>query len=144
MLPRQSKRTSTVVQAPTLEVPYRKQADSLASSLPDSVSHLHRGDLISQDYKLTSQGHVFACTVQLGGQLTASKSASSFASTSESQKRDAMQAAAAVSVESKFVSASASYSKGKSDEIQTNAANVDSSSALAWNARGGNTLLCAK
>ena len=89
-------------------------------------------------------GHIFACTVQLGGQLTSTKSASSFASTKDEQKKDAMQAAVAASIESKWVSASASYSKGKTDESSSHAANTDSSSALAWNARGGNTLLCAK
>lgn len=91
-----------------------------------------------------SPGHIFACTVQLGGQLTSTKSASSFSFAKDEQKRDAMQAAVAASVESKYVSASASYSRGKTEESESRASNTDSSSALAWNARGGNTLLCAK
>lgn len=62
----------------------------------------------------------------------------------DEEARDAMQTAAAISFESKFVSASASYSKGTSDDLKTHALTVGSSSALAWSAIGGNTLLCAK
>lgn len=88
-------------------------------------------------------GHVFACTVQLGGQLIATKSASSIAVKEESQKRDAMQMAAAMSVEAKAASVGASASKGTSVEVGTANSNVNNTSTLAWSARGGNTLLCA-
>lgn len=88
-------------------------------------------------------GHIFATSFQLGGQLTATKSAESIASTSETSKRDAMQQAAAVSVGFKVFSASTSVSRGSSQEEKSAASALANDSALAWSARGGNTLLCA-
>lgn len=54
-----------------------------------------------------------------------------------------MQQAAAVSVGFKVFSASTSVSRGSSQEDKTAAASLANNSALAWSARGGNTLLCA-
>ncbi|GIZ37345.1 hypothetical protein CKM354_000079500 [Cercospora kikuchii] len=88
-------------------------------------------------------GHIFACTVQIGGQLTSTKSAASFADVKEDQRRDAMQAAVAASVETRAVSVSSSYSQGSSQDAQNRQSNVNNASSLAWSARGGNTLLCA-
>ncbi|USW55752.1 Putative membrane attack complex component/perforin (MACPF) domain-containing protein [Septoria linicola] len=130
---------------------YLVNIQNAANKIKDNIDRKAKADeggAVTSANRLLQQfysrfGHIFACTVQLGGQLTSTKSASSFASVKDEQKRDAMQAAVAVSVESKFVSASAGYSKGKTDENESRASNTDSSSALAWNARGGNTLLCA-
>ena len=93
---------------------------------------------------ILSIGHIFTRTVLLGGQLTSTKSAKSLANTDDELARDSMQAAVALSFKSSFVSGSASYSKGTSDDLEKRALSVDNSSALAWSANGGNTLLCAK
>jgi hypothetical protein len=90
------------------------------------------------------KGHIFVTSFQLGGQLIGSKFGSSIAGTTEREKRDSMKVSAAVSVESKFASAEASYSNTTSNSEKTSTSSVQNSSALAWNARGGNTLLCAK
>lgn len=86
-------------------------------------------------------------SLQLGGQLIASRSADSFAEVSESSKRDALKAAAAVSVGfgggKGSISASASYSQENQTSLQNKSGNVVNNSALAWSARGGNTLLAA-
>lgn len=113
-----------------------------AGKEPDSdnaVANANR--LVAQFY--ARFGHIFACNVQLGGQLTASKSATSFGDVKEEERRDAMQAAVAASVETKVVSVSSSYSKGSSKDDQSRATTVENASSLAWSARGGNTLLCA-
>lgn len=114
----------------------------------DARKEADENDAVKEAIRLVKQfyarfGQIFACNVQLGGQLTTSKAADSFASTTEEEKRDAMQAAVAASVETKAVSASASYSTGTETEKKQKAMNIDSSSHLAWSARGGNSLLCA-
>ena len=54
-----------------------------------------------------------------------------------------MQQAAAVSVGFKVFSASTSVSRGSSQEDKAAASALANNFALAWSARGGNTLLCA-
>lgn len=81
---------------------------------------------------------------QLGGQLIATRAATSIAGTEDSQKRDAMKAAAAVSFSSTYVSGSVSASGETTSSSKEHTSNVDSTSSLGWSARGGNTLLCAK
>ena len=114
----------------------------------DSEKPAGKDNAVGEAIRLVTQfyarfGQIFACNIQLGGQLTTSKAAASFASTKEEEKRDAMQAAVAASVETKVVSASASYSKGTETEDKRRNMDIDSSSQLAWSARGGNSLLCA-
>ncbi|PIA97833.1 hypothetical protein CB0940_06427 [Cercospora beticola] len=117
-------------------------ANIKAGKEPDqdrAVANANR--LVAQFY--TRFGHIFACNIQLGGQLTASKSATSFGTVKEEERRDAMQAAVAASVETKAVSVSSSYSKGTSTDDTNRNTTVENASSLAWSARGGNTLLCA-
>ena len=94
------------------------------------------------------QGHVFSTSFQLGGQLVASKSADSIAETKDEQKRDAMKLAAALSFEAKRFGETAGASVGGSKEEnkseKSHSFSSSNSLALAWSARGGNSLLCAK
>lgn len=80
----------------------------------------------------------------LGGQITATKSAESLGTVSDTQKRDAMKWSAAVSVESKYVSGSVSGGQEKIDAVNVHNSTLQNAAALAWAARGGNTLLAPK
>lgn len=89
-------------------------------------------------------GHIFATSFQLGGQLTGSKTSDSFAITNENAMRDAMKVSAAVSFSRLGVSGSVSASHEANDSIKNQSSAVGTASALAWSARGGNTLLASK
>ena len=89
-------------------------------------------------------GHIFATSFQLGGQLYATRSASSNSQVTESEERDAMKMSAALSFSSPYVSGSASASRETSDALRAKTSGINNVSALSWSARGGNTLLCAK
>lgn len=92
---------------------------------------------------LARYGSIFSTKFLLGGQLTASKSAESVAGANDTTKRDAMKWSAAASIESKYVSASVSGGIETGSNTATHNSTVNNSSTLAWNARGGNTLLAA-
>jgi hypothetical protein len=94
--------------------------------------------------RLRQEGHIFATVFQLGGQLQSSKFAGSMLSTTDSERADALKAAVGASFGAQYVSGSARYSRDTQRSSQNQERKMSDLSNLAWTARGGNTLLCAK
>ncbi|OJD31466.1 membrane attack complex component perforin [Diplodia corticola] len=88
-------------------------------------------------------GHVFATEAQLGGMLYSTRMSSSFASDSTSKKMDSMRVAVAASFStSRFAAAASAEAKWGSDSASTSS-ETRKSDSLAWEAKGGDTLLCS-
>lgn len=87
---------------------------------------------------------MFATAFQLGGQLQSSKFASSILFEKETDQRDALKASVAASFSSTYASGSSSYSYEKQSHENEKERKISDLSTLAWTARGGNALFCAK
>ncbi|KAI1818289.1 hypothetical protein GGS20DRAFT_529396 [Poronia punctata] len=88
-------------------------------------------------------GSVFATQFTLGGELVSSRL---FSGTDEgrlSALKDSTKIAAGASLTTPYGSASASYGSTNSTESQEGERSTQQSLRLAWEARGGNTLLCS-
>ncbi|KAH7140033.1 hypothetical protein B0J13DRAFT_639301 [Dactylonectria estremocensis] len=88
-------------------------------------------------------GSVFATQFTLGGELTSSRL---FRSTDEAELlavKDSLKIAAGLSISTPYVSAGASYGSSNSNEKTEGEKKAQQSMRLAWQARGGDTLLCS-
>lgn len=90
------------------------------------------------------EGDVFAQRIKLGGTLIASEDSSAVSGQTKETKEKAMKVSAAASFSSSFAqgSASASHSHGGKEGDETKTQSFENS--LAWEATGGDTLLCNK
>ncbi|KAJ5172168.1 hypothetical protein N7492_004761 [Penicillium capsulatum] len=87
-------------------------------------------------------GHSFARRVQLGGRLSTSEVIEKDAKDEIKEQASKLKAEVAASVSHSFVQASLKYShEHQSREVNT-ATNQNLTSNIAWEANGGNTLLC--
>lgn len=64
--------------------------------------------------------------------------------TSETERADALKAAVGASFGAQYVSGSTRYSRDTERGSHKQEQKISNLSNLAWTARGGNTLLCAK
>ena len=89
-------------------------------------------------------GHVFARRVQLGGCLSCSEKRTADEDSSSQEQTTKLKGSAAASISSSFAQASveASHEKGKTTGSENSKKNL--SSSIAWEATGGDTLLCNK
>lgn len=92
----------------------------------------------------TLEGDIFAQRVQLGGSLYASESSTATSSQDKEKKANAMKISAAASFSSSYFQASASTSHDSGSSSDDNKSNQDLTSAMAWEAVGGDSLLCNK
>ncbi|KAK5215439.1 hypothetical protein LTR72_011500 [Exophiala xenobiotica] len=120
----------------------RRLAQKVADNAKDNGSAVTAA-IEARDQFLREYGYIFSTTFQLGGQLVATRSAESIATEKDSQKRDAMKMSAAVSLSGPYASGSVSASRETQTSGKSHEAVVNNTSALAWSAHGGNTLLCA-
>ncbi|EAW24712.1 uncharacterized protein NFIA_101960 [Aspergillus fischeri NRRL 181] len=87
-------------------------------------------------------GTFFASRVELGGRLHSSESSDSFAEGKVEERARALKISAAASFSSTYVQGSASGSYEDSSNHSSNRQNSSLSTNLAWEAKGGDTLLC--
>ncbi|CAI7619988.1 unnamed protein product [Penicillium viridicatum] len=87
-------------------------------------------------------GDIFAQRVQLGGVLSASESSNATSTQDKENHAKAMKISAAVSFSSSFAQASGSTSHGGGSNSDTSTTSQDLTSAMAWEATGGDTLYC--
>ncbi|GIK02915.1 hypothetical protein Aspvir_006980 [Aspergillus viridinutans] len=87
-------------------------------------------------------GTFFASRVELGGRLHSSESSDSSAEGKVEERARALKISAAASFSSTYVQGSASGSNEDSSNHSSNRQNSSLSNNLAWEAKGGDTLLC--
>lgn len=89
-------------------------------------------------------GHIFSKRVQLGGRLSSSQKVANAESGTDTAQAEKLKASASASVSSSFFKASASYSHEKQVQQSQSSNKKDLNSSMAWEATGGDTLLCNK
>jgi hypothetical protein len=89
-------------------------------------------------------GHIFVTACQLGGQLQSSKFAGSLTELKDIQKQDALKSEMGINFNAQYASGSINYGKQRQTGTQDFTGRGVDVSSLAWTARGGNSLLCAK
>jgi hypothetical protein len=89
-------------------------------------------------------GHIFSKRVQLGGRLSSSQKVVQTNDESVTAQAEKLKASASASVSSSFFKASASYSREKQSNQSQSSSKKDLNSSMAWEATGGDTLLCNK
>lgn len=89
-------------------------------------------------------GVLFARRVQLGGQLSYSEARSAKSSLEVKDHGNKLKAAASLSISHSFAQASGKYSQEKQDREVKENNNQELNTKLAWEATGGDTLLCNK
>jgi hypothetical protein len=89
-------------------------------------------------------GSVFATQFTLGGELTSSRLFQAVDKVSLSAFKDSVKIAAGASISTPYGSAGASYGSFNSNETDKGNSTAQQSMRLAWQARGGDTLLCSK
>jgi hypothetical protein len=94
--------------------------------------------------ELIFAGTFFASRVELGGRLHSSESSDSSAEGKVEERARALKISAAASFSSTYAQGSASGSKEDSSNHSSNRQNSSLSNNLAWEAKGGDTLLCNK
>ncbi|KAM0355040.1 hypothetical protein ACHAPU_000890 [Fusarium lateritium] len=87
-------------------------------------------------------GHIFSTRVQLGGRLSSSQKVVTSDNSSVEEQARQLKASASASVSSSFFQASVSASHEKQSKESNSSAKKDFSSSMAWEATGGDTLLC--
>lgn len=89
-------------------------------------------------------GNAFVTNFTVGGELYSSRILSQAEQSSVTTTKEKMKAAAALSVSSPWASGGASFAKSNSKEETASEQELHQNLQLAWEARGGNTLLCTK
>lgn len=89
-------------------------------------------------------GTVFATHFTLGGELTSSRLFHGSDSVELSTVKDSVKVAAGLSITSPYGSGGFSYGSSNSSESSKGEKTAQQSMRLAWQARGGDTLLCSK
>ncbi|CAI7660366.1 unnamed protein product [Penicillium crustosum] len=87
-------------------------------------------------------GDIFAQRVQLGGVLSASESSNATTTQDKEKHANSMKISAAVSFSASFAQASVGTSHGGGSNSETSTTSQDRTSAMAWEATGGDTLYC--
>ncbi|RBR26472.1 uncharacterized protein FIESC28_00766 [Fusarium coffeatum] len=87
-------------------------------------------------------GHVFSRRVQLGGRLSSSERVVSTQGSKVEEQAEKLKASASASINSSFFQASVSASHEKQSKEGSSSSKRDFSSSMAWEATGGDTLLC--
>ncbi|KAE8324843.1 hypothetical protein BDV39DRAFT_207571 [Aspergillus sergii] len=87
-------------------------------------------------------GDIFAQRVQLGGVLSASESSTAKSTQDKEKHAKSMKISAAASFSSSFAQASGSTSHSGGSNSEANTTSQDLTSAMAWEATGGDTLYC--
>ncbi|KAF4997649.1 hypothetical protein FGRMN_3681 [Fusarium graminum] len=87
-------------------------------------------------------GHVFSTRIQLGGRLSTSQKVVTSANSRVEDQARKLKASASASISASFAEASVSASYEKQSKQSDNSAHKDFSSSMAWEATGGDTLLC--
>ncbi|OJJ84611.1 uncharacterized protein ASPGLDRAFT_35101 [Aspergillus glaucus CBS 516.65] len=106
-------------------------ADAKATTNAKEVDDFYR------DY-----GNAFVTTFTVGGELNSSRTLTQGEQTSITTTKEKMKAAAALSISSPWASGGASFAKSNSKEETASEQELHQNLQLAWEARGGNTLLC--
>ncbi|KAH6848206.1 hypothetical protein B0I37DRAFT_159074 [Chaetomium sp. MPI-CAGE-AT-0009] len=88
-------------------------------------------------------GQIFRTVVKLGGCLYSEKLSSSVAGESTEHKMESMKIAAGASLNTPYGSGSTSISHSTGSNSTTESTFANQSQSLAWQARGGDTLLCS-
>ena len=81
---------------------------------------------------------------QLGGQLQSTKFAGSLTELNDIQKQDALKSEMGINFSAQYASGSFNYGKQRQAGEHRQSGRELDISRLAWTARGGNSLLCAK
>lgn len=89
-------------------------------------------------------GSVFATQFTLGGELTSTRFFQSTDSGELSAFKDNLKTAAGLSISSPVVSGGGSFASSEGKEGSKGERSANQSARLAWQARGGDTLLCSK
>lgn len=89
-------------------------------------------------------GTVFATHFTLGGELTSSRLFHGSDAVELSTVKDSVKVAAGLSITSPYGSGGFSYGSSNSSESSKGEKAAQQSMRLAWQARGGDTLLCSK
>ncbi|OBS26180.1 hypothetical protein FPOA_00122 [Fusarium poae] len=87
-------------------------------------------------------GHIFSRRVKLGGRLISSHQSTATTADKKAESENSLKAAAAVSVSGYGFSASAEASHETGGRSNTSDTQQDFASNMAWEATGGNTVLC--
>lgn len=93
---------------------------------------------------LENYGEFFATRVQLGGRLFATESVDTSSSASIDKIKNSMRAAASVSFSGYGAVASVSTSGQSASANSASSSTTESTTALTWQANGGDSLLCNK
>ncbi|KAI9896172.1 hypothetical protein N3K66_008344 [Trichothecium roseum] len=99
---------------------------------------VHDVDRWKRDY-----GYVFATQFTLGGELTSTRLFHGGDTAKLSAVKDSLKIAAGVSISAPYASASVDYGSMKATEGTTGDRAAQQSMRLAWQAKGGDTLLCS-
>lgn len=89
-------------------------------------------------------GDMFALEIQLGGRLTCSKAKTANSQADSEDEVSKFKAAASASISSAFYKASVEYNHEHQEKTTTENSTQNLSSEIAWEATGGDTLLCNK
>lgn len=90
------------------------------------------------------EGDIFAQRVQLGGALFASEYSKAVGEQTKEAKTKAMKASAAASFSSPWAQASANASTSNGSDSEKNNSTQHLENSMAWEAIGGDSLLCNK
>jgi hypothetical protein len=89
-------------------------------------------------------GHIFSKRVQLGGRLSSSEKVVNTDESSTTAQAEKLKASASASISSSFFKASVSASHEKQSKQSQSSNNKSLNRSMAWEATGGDTLLCNK
>lgn len=89
-------------------------------------------------------GDMFALEIQLGGRLSCSKAKTADSQADAEDEASKFKAAASASISSAFFKASAEFNHEHQEKKTTENSTQNLSSEVAWEATGGDTLLCNK
>ncbi|KAE8361322.1 hypothetical protein BDV27DRAFT_160836 [Aspergillus caelatus] len=114
-----------------------KKVMNIVYKFPRVTLYLDPGSL-----EVTDECDIFSQRAQLGGSLFASEDSTAVSNQTKESKAKAMKASAAASFSSAFAQASASASHSNGSSSGENKSNQDLTNSMAWEAIGGDSLLC--
>jgi len=89
-------------------------------------------------------GHIFSKRIQLGGRLSSSQRLIKDDAGSSASQAEKLKASASASISSSFFQATVNASHEKQSKQAQSSNNKSLNSSMAWEATGGDTLLCNK
>ncbi|KAK3686197.1 hypothetical protein B0T22DRAFT_483093 [Podospora appendiculata] len=96
----------------------------------------------ARDKFFRTYGIVFVTRLTLGGFLHSTRNVTSTETATLDEVKDKTRVAAGISVQSPYVSGSVNFAKVDQTSTATSGATLDQTARLAWDAHGGDTLLC--